>query len=167
MAKAPSAPSVRNSDPAVYAFIYGEALRGLTQQEGVLTDLRGRAGILLAAAAVATSFLGGIAFNDQKVGRWGVGAIVAFIVVGGLVILVLWPRRKWAFRWNAEKLLSDYAETTPPMTLAQMHRALTRHGRSDLMKNETRIERLWLFYRLASIALVVEIVCWLMEVGGG
>jgi hypothetical protein len=46
---------------STYGLAYEEALRGVVQQQAVLTDIRGRAATMLGAAAVSTSFLGGIA----------------------------------------------------------------------------------------------------------
>jgi hypothetical protein len=44
---------------AGYALAYREARRGLDDQERSAVELRARAGALIAAAAIATSFFGG------------------------------------------------------------------------------------------------------------
>ena len=42
----------------LYKVAYDEAVRALSEQQGVIDSLRTRAGILLSAAAITTSFLG-------------------------------------------------------------------------------------------------------------
>jgi hypothetical protein len=51
--------SVPAADPDGYALAYDEAKRALDEQERVVAELRSRAGTLIAAAAITTSFLGG------------------------------------------------------------------------------------------------------------
>jgi hypothetical protein len=45
---------------STYALAYEEALRGVVQQQTVLTDIRGRAATMLGVASISTSFLGGL-----------------------------------------------------------------------------------------------------------
>ena len=78
---------------AVYKLAYDEAVRGLSQQQSVLESFRTRAGILLSAAAIATSFLGGTALQDGELTRWSWLAIVVFGLVGLAALFALWPRK--------------------------------------------------------------------------
>jgi hypothetical protein len=43
---------------------YNLSLRSLSQQEGLLNEVRARTGVLLAATAIAISLLGGRALDD-------------------------------------------------------------------------------------------------------
>jgi hypothetical protein len=47
-----------------YEIAYREAVRAIEHQDAALDDLRSRAGTLLAAAAIVTSFLGGVALDN-------------------------------------------------------------------------------------------------------
>jgi len=47
-----------------YRIAYDEAVRALSQQQSTIDSLRTRAGLLLSAAAITTSFLGAQALND-------------------------------------------------------------------------------------------------------
>lgn len=47
-----------------YQIAYDEAVRALSQQQSTIDSLRTRAGLLLSAAAITTSFLGAQALND-------------------------------------------------------------------------------------------------------
>lgn len=49
----------RAGAPEGYALAYEEAKRALEEQERVVAELRSRAGVLIGAAAITTSFFGG------------------------------------------------------------------------------------------------------------
>jgi len=51
-----------------YRLVYQTALRSLEGQEANLDNLRSRVAQLIAAAAIATSFLGGLALTDAASG---------------------------------------------------------------------------------------------------
>jgi hypothetical protein len=69
---------------------YESGVRALDKQEALLEELRGRTGILLAASALAASFLGESAFRDAS---WlAAVALVAFVVSIAASVFVLVPR---------------------------------------------------------------------------
>ena len=146
---------------STYSLAYEEALRGVVQQQAVLTDLRGRAATLLGAAAVSTSFLGGIALQEQKPTGWSWVAIGAFVAVGLLTVWILLPRRGWTFRMSARKLISEYVECDKPADLPGMYRDLALHLENHFEANQIRLSQLFWRLRLASALLVGEIVVWL------
>jgi hypothetical protein len=63
-----------------YEVAYREAVRALDYQRSAIDALRTRVGYLVSAAAIATSFLGGLALEDgASVGGWvAIGLFVAF-----------------------------------------------------------------------------------------
>jgi len=73
----------QEDDPRL-AFIYGEAVRGLSHQQGVVESLNSRAGNLIFAAAFATSLLGTRALSDG-LGVWDWAAMSLLFVVGAPV----------------------------------------------------------------------------------
>jgi hypothetical protein len=152
---------------STYGLAYEEALRGVVQQQAVLTDIRGRAATMLGAASVSTSFLGGIALQDQKPTGWSWIAIGAFVAVGLLTIWILLPRRGWTFRMSARKLIKEYIESDNPAELHEMYRDLALHLEKHFDLNQNRLNRLFLRLRLASAILVGEIVLWLFVLAGG
>jgi hypothetical protein len=151
---------------STYGLAYEEALRGVVQQQAVLTDVRGRAATMLGAASVSTSFLGGIALQQHRPtgGSWI--AIGAFVVVGLLTIWILLPRRGWTFRMSARKLIKEYIENDKPADLPEMYRDLALHLENHFEVNQHRLEQLFLRLRVASAVLVVEIVLWLFVLAG-
>jgi hypothetical protein len=146
---------------STYALAYEEALRGVVQQQAVLTDVRGRAATMLGAASISTSFLGGIALQDQKPTGLSWLAIGAFVAVGLLTIWILLPRRGWTFRMSARRLIKDYVEVEHPAELPEMYRDLALHLEHHFDGNQKRLGQLFWLLRVASALLVGEIVLWL------
>jgi hypothetical protein len=70
------------ADAALYGLVFEEAVRALDDQRSVLDNMRTRSGIVLSAAAVTTSFFGGLALRDGSPGWLGWAAVVAFVVCG-------------------------------------------------------------------------------------
>jgi hypothetical protein len=122
---------------------------------------------MLGVASISTSFLGGLALQDQKPIGSSWAAIAAFVAVGILTIWILLPRQGWTFRMSARSLIRDYVEAEQPADLSEMYRDLSLHLENHFEENQTRLDRLFWLLRLASILLVVEIVVWLFVLGGG
>ena len=85
-------------------FAYDLSLRSLAQQEALLTEVRARTGLLLAATAIAISLLGGRALDDG--GRTAVD--LAGVALGTasffLSVYVLAPKGRFSFSphgWEA------------------------------------------------------------------
>jgi uncharacterized membrane protein YfcA len=104
-------------DPRGYELAYQEALRAITQQQGVLESLRGRAGALLAVASIVTSFLGGFALGDKGPAGLGWLAILLFLFAAGAVAHILKPRDQWRFRSRPSVIIGSYVEDDPPAPL--------------------------------------------------
>jgi hypothetical protein len=79
-----------------YELAYSEARRALDDQERAVTELRSRAGALIAAAAIATSFFGGqvLARNGLVVSA---GVVIACFTALAFATAVAWAsvRRAW------------------------------------------------------------------------
>jgi hypothetical protein len=92
-----------------YLLAFEEGVRGLTRQEAQLDGMRSRAGILLSAAAIATSFLGGRALSDHGPEVWTWLAIAGFVGLAVGAPVILWPRRDWAFSARPGLIVSPHA----------------------------------------------------------
>jgi hypothetical protein len=98
-------------DPEAFRLAYEEAKRGLDDQEQAVVELRSRAGTLIAAAAITTSFFGSQALRSHvHVMSWI--AIGCFVALGASVLVILWPRRDWEFTLSPERFISTYLEPT-------------------------------------------------------
>jgi hypothetical protein len=145
-----------------YELAFSEAGRGLDGQERAVNELRSRAGVLVDAAAIATSFFDGQVIrpgHDQPTLVWV--AIGAFGIIALTVLAVLWPRHDWQFSANANTLISEYVEPeTLPLPL--VHRDLALHRAESYRRNADQLR--WLFgaFRLGLLMVVVEVVAWVV-----
>jgi hypothetical protein len=119
-------------DSEAYRLAYEEAKRGLDDQEQAVVELRSRAGTLIAAAAITTSFFGSQA-RRHHVHTMSWVAIGCFVALGATVLAILWPRRDWEFTLSPARFISTYLEPSEgdPLSLPLIHRDLALHmGRS-------------------------------------
>jgi hypothetical protein len=154
------------SDPREpgYELADTEARRALDEQAGVVNDLRSRAGVLLAASAVATSFFGREALVDQSLGTAGWVALAAFGLLGASVLAVLWPWRDWTFTVHAPTLIATYLEPhgMEPLPLPAIHRDIALHMSASYTANARQLRWLMHAFRAAAVLLSVEVIAWLV-----
>jgi hypothetical protein len=150
-------------EPASYELAYGEAKRALEEQERAVSELRSRAGQLIAAAAITTSFFGGRAIGSH-VHLTGWIAIGCFIGLSLSVLVILWPRHDWEFALSPARLIRTYIEPIddPPVDLPAIHRDLALHMGSSIQRNRSQLR--WLFgaFRLGAILFAAEVVAWVI-----
>lgn len=147
--------------------IYRESTRALEQQQSVLDNLRTRIGVLVAAASITTSFLGGRAMaGSSAFGCWGWAAIGCFAGVGLLTLLVLRPQPGWFYSHNVDKFLDRYDNHEEWATLAGMQRRLADANQSNWEDNRDKLRRMQREFSLACGLLVAEVGFWLIDVLG-
>jgi hypothetical protein len=135
---------------------YETALRGLDKQEELLGELRSRTGVLLAAASLAASFLGTNAFQDPSSVVLVALALVSFITSIGASVYILTPKEDLTFSQAGSALyegLFAYRED-----LAEVYRRLAYDLDRFWDSNDARMARLFLAFRIAAVALVLEIL---------
>jgi hypothetical protein len=150
---------------------YEEAQRAIDRQSDAVDGLRSRAGVLLAAISLATSFFGGLALRDGDLSGWAVAAavvaVVFFIVAAGACVWVLWPHAEWAFNLSA-RLLGPHLERATDE--ATVYRELALRLERNYDANEKLLVRwrvgyhvglYWLF-RAGCITLAVKTFAWLV-----
>jgi hypothetical protein len=109
---------------ALYRVAYEEATRARSEQLALIDSFRARAGLLLSAAAITTSFLGAQALGG---GSWGWPSWVAlgsFVGVANLSLAILWPRAH-ELSTSAEQIMMNFIEAEEPAPLRDLHRDLT------------------------------------------
>ncbi|MER9331730.1 hypothetical protein NKJ26_31930 [Mesorhizobium sp. M0152] len=168
MAKRPSgaettaASDLADDDPRL-AFIYQEAVRGLTHQQTVVENMNTRAGSLIFATAFANSLLGGAALADG-LGLWEWTAVALLFGIGGLIVFMLWPYHQYTFRFDPEELLHRYVDGDSPATMSAMHRALALRIKADMAGNWRIIQRLRAALQIALVFLLLDILAWLLAI---
>jgi hypothetical protein len=157
--------SERDRDDPRLEFIYREAVRGLTHQQGVVESLNTRAGNLIFATAFATSLLGAKALSDG-LSIWDWTAVALLFGIGTLIVLMLWPYYNFTFRFDPEDLLKRYVHAEPSASLSDMHLQLALRIKADMIGNWRIIQRIRIALQIALILLLLEIVAWLLSIGG-
>ncbi len=143
---------------------YEMALRGLDKQEQVVTELRARTGILVAAAAVAVSFLGSEAFATESPMVPAALALVSFLVSVGASIYVLIPKKNLAFSPDGTRIyeqLYPYRDRLP-----EVYRRLTYELARFWVRNDRILARLLRAFRTSAIALGAEVALLVFLLGG-
>jgi hypothetical protein len=156
--------STSSGDPGAYALAYEEAKRGLEEQERAVFEPRGRAGQLIAGAAIATSFFGGQALVHHHIRAMGWVAIGCFVALSIAVLAILWPRRDWEFNLSPSQFISTYVEPTreQPLTLPAIHRDLALHMGNSAELNRRQLRWLTGSFRVGAVLLVAEVVSWVI-----
>jgi hypothetical protein len=150
-------------EDARLAFVYQEALRGLTQQQAVIESLLNRAGILIFALSFANSLLGARALDDG-LGGWDWVALASLVGVGGLAVVVLWPYYNFWFRFDPRELIVRYVDEQPAGSMAAMHRDLALRIESDMDRNGRVIRRMRVACQLGLVLLLVNLIAWLLSI---
>jgi hypothetical protein len=139
--------------------LYSTATRALDQQERQVTELRARTGTLLAAAALSASFLGATAVDRDGISIVAALAILALAGVVGLTLYVLVPHA-FGFALDVRELHQALFDDAADLRLVHLRVAYLPHDiRAD---NEARVDRLFRSFRIAAVALAVEIALWMM-----
>lgn len=150
-------------DDTAYKLAYEEAVRALSEQQSALQGFRTNAGILLSAAAIATSFLGGAALADGRFSGWSWAAVLLFAGVAAVVFAILWPLRSWEFVASPHDLIATYVEAERPLPLARIHRDLALHMEQSHDANAWRLERIVWLSRAAIVLLAAETFSWIVD----
>jgi hypothetical protein len=149
---------------AGYALAYGEAQRGLEDQERTVVELRARAGTLIAAAAITTSFFGSQTLLKHDIGVSGWVAIGCFALLGFAVLLILWPRRDWEFSLAPSEFIATYLEPTDgdPLEIHLIQRDLALHMGHSAKFNRDQLNTLVTIFRFSVLLLVIEVLAWVV-----
>lgn len=146
---------------------YEVSLRSLDKQEELLREVRARTGILLAASSLAASFLGRQAFAPSGsilVIVVIVLALVTFVLSIGASVYVLMPRSELYFSPAGSVLYEQlYAFRED---LGEVHRRLAYELDRAWTRNEGQLQKLFLAFRVAAIALGVEVLFLVALVSG-
>ena len=145
-----------------YRIAYDEAVRALSQQQSMIDSLRTRAGLLLSAAAITTSFLGAQALNDggPSLATWL--ALACFVSLSIAALAILWPH-SLEFTANPANVIESYIETAEPLSVPEIHRDLALHMHRSYDENLSGQQQLASRFRLAGVLLTVEVLFWIVD----
>ena len=119
-----------------------------------------RSGLLISAAAIVTSFLGGpvLARGDIDLAAWL--AIAAFVAVTGAVLAILRPRRTLEFSLHPIPLVKRLVEAPNASHPVGLRREMALHMGRSIDRNSREINAMMTMFHIASLLLAVEIGAW-------
>jgi hypothetical protein len=132
------------------------AAHALSQQERELSGLQARTGMLLTAASVVASFLGGQALARAGLSVWVVLALVAFGISVALCIYVLLPKDSLIFAMDGPKTYNELYEADDDDD--EIYRKLAYWLESFRKGNEVEISRFGRAFRAAGAFLFIELL---------
>lgn len=147
----------------LYRTAYEEAARALCEQQGAVDNFRTRAGLLLSAAAIATSFLGGQALDGNSVSLAVWFALAGFLGVAIASLAMLWPRR-WELHADPQNVIDIYIETEKPATVHELHRDLSLHMHDSRLENRKGLKQLAFYFQVAGGLLTAEVALWIFAI---
>jgi hypothetical protein len=155
-----SSDAVPDAD-ARWELVFSEALRALSFQQSTLDNLRSRATILTAGAALVSSALGAPSLSGN---RWGVASLVAILALGGVLAtagLICAPWWSWKFVASAT-VLAEAVDLGH--SVDSMRRHLAIDFEAWLNHNERRLRWLQWYFTAGLALLLVEMIAWLTQI---
>ena len=156
-----------------YELAYEASIRAIENQAATVESLRSRAGTILAATALVTSFFGGQALTHAEssplyVVSFTTAALGSFIAVSLLSLAILLPFRL-RFSLRARAILSFFEDEAEdgPVGAAETLREVALQYESMHEFNARQIRVLVVCFRLAIACLVGEVGFWLTVLARG
>lgn len=147
------------SKDLLYKVAYDEAVRALSEQQAAIESFRARAGLLLSAAAITTSFLGAQALDGGNPDPFSWLGLADFAGVAAASLAILWPR-KWEIVTNPGDVIATYIESAEPVPIEDLYRELSLHMRGSWAANHKGEAKLVVLFQTASVLLAVELMLW-------
>lgn len=145
----------------LYKVAYDEAVRALVEQQSVIESLRNRAGLLLSAAAITTSFLGARSLGPGGLELASWLATACFVGVALISLVILWPRR-WEFEVDPGAVIAPYVDVGKPASVGRLCRNLSLHMRGAYVENREGLRQLVAFSQVAICLLTAEVILWVV-----
>lgn len=141
-----------------------ESVRALSLQENSLGSLHTRAGLVLSAAAITSSLFGAQVLPDGSLTCLTWAALGAFVVAATASLYVLWPRSSWRFSNSPSTLLAVWVDREDT-DIDTMRREVAEFNQGAWRNNREILRRLYAGFQIASTALGIEVVLWLIDLG--
>ncbi len=139
----------------VYELAYREAMRALEHQRTAATELRSRAGMLLATASIAVSLLGRETAQGSQPLAWL--AVMCFALLSVCVLAIVWPHADWDFDIDPQALLDARLSGDKPAKV-DVTLELIGHMVRQRRANGPQLVRIVRVFRLGACLLAIQIV---------
>lgn len=147
----------------LYKVAYDEAVRTLSEQQAAIESLHGRAGLLLSAAVVTTSFLGSQAMQGCNSSLFSWMALLGFVAVAATSLAILWPR-KWEFTASPRDVIESRIESSEIIEIKDLYRDLSLRMHESSLENHRGLKQLSAAFQAASAVLTIEVVLWIAAI---
>jgi hypothetical protein len=147
----------------IYKVAYDEAVRALSEQREAIESVRSRAGMLLSAAAVATSFLGAQALQGGGSDPWAWLALLCFVSVVAASLVILWPRG-WEFAAHPSAAVAGRIEAAEEVQIEDLYRDLSLRMHSSYLGNQLVLRHLAAFFQVVSALMTIEVILWVAAI---
>lgn len=146
-----------------YSIALDEVRRALDQQRADRDSLRNRAVALLGFATVAASVASGLSDPTATPGLWSYLAAGCVVVVVGVALAIARPR-KFVFTQDVAIIIRWLDEHRP--SDQQAHRQLALRMNGHYNKNAAVLDRMFLEFQLAIVALAAELALLTIDLWG-
>jgi hypothetical protein len=138
-----------------YELAYREAVRALDHQRAAVTELRSRAGMLLATASITVSLLGQDAFRGMRPFAWL--AVSCFTLLSVCVLAIVWPDADWSVDADPQALLGAHLSTETTLAAALSLDFIAHHARHR-EANARRLAHVARMFRIGACLLAIQIL---------
>lgn len=139
----------------VYELAYREAVRALDHQRAAASELRSRAGMLLATASITLSLLGQDAFRGAQ--TLALLAVACFALLSACVIAIVWPHAEWNVDVDPQAMLAARLAIGQPQVAELTLELIAFHGRHR-RANGRLLARTARVFRIGACLLAIQIV---------
>jgi hypothetical protein len=146
-----------------YELAYREAVRALDHQYAAVSELRGRASMLLAAASITLSLPGGEALDRAEPLGWL--ALGSFVLLGLCMLAIIWPRSEWGFDIDPHDLLARHLARDDRTTTALTWDLIVRLARTR-RANARRLCLVARVFRAGACLLAIQMVSTVVAASG-
>lgn len=135
----------------------------MSEQREAINSFHARAGLLLSAAAVTTSFLGSQAMQGRGSSFFSWMALLSFIAVAATSLAILWPR-KWELTASPRDVIESRIESSDVLKIEDLYRDLSLRMHGSWLVNHRGLEHLAAAFQAASGLLTIEVVLWIAAI---
>jgi hypothetical protein len=146
-----------------YKIVLDEAIRSLNHQQTVIDSMRSRVTVIVAAAALVSSFIGAPAFqlNDHVTWptRLGLLALLSVLICAAVICVP----RKWVFRSSANMLVQAI---DAGFSLDEFRKRYSLDLEKWVDENEKKIRGMHWWFVGALGSLLAELLFWALQFRG-
>jgi hypothetical protein len=147
---------------ALHKVAYDEAVRALSEQQAAIESVRARAGLLLSATAVTTSFLGAQALQGGGSITFSWLALLCFVAVAVTALAILWPR-SWEFAAYPNGVVRRRIDSENVQG-EDLYRDLSLRMHASYLENHLALKHLAALFQVASALLTIEVILWVAAI---